>query len=491
MPKIFLAGLFHETNTFVERHTPLSDFQITRGPDILDFLGGGSPMDGFLESANAYGWDVVPAVDYRAAPSGPLTDETFETYWSEFKPLLIAAIADGLDAIYLVLHGAMVTATHRDAEGELLARIRQIPGAENLPLVAVLDLHVNISPGMATHATALVPYLENPHTDARATAVRAAKHLHHILTTGVRPRIFLRHSRILLAPPATGTAGPIMEPLERLAREMETSNGHLEVGIGAGFSHADTPDTGLSFWVVSDRSEDLCLAALDRLDRNAQTLARANPGRDWDLDEALDAILAERKFPALLVEPADNIGGGTAGDCTSILRALLARQTGPCGVILNDPDAVTRLRATDVGDSIRLPLGGRGSSFDPGPVELEVTLQRITDGGFELEDKQSHMASMVGSRFEMGPCAVVTHGAITILLTSRPTAPMDLGQWRSQGIDPETFEIIAVKAAVAHRRAYDPIAKSSFTVRSPGPCSSDLRSLPYKYLRRPIYPLDD
>jgi microcystin degradation protein MlrC len=68
---------------------------------------------------------------------------------------------------------------------------------------------------------------------------------------------------------------------------------------------------------------------------------------------------------------------------------------------------------------------------------------------------------------------------------------MDLGQWRSQGIDPEKLSVIGVKAAVGHRRAYEPIASSSFTVATRGPCTSDLTQLPYQKIRRPVFPLDN
>ena len=98
---------------------------------------------------------------------------------------------------------------------------------------------------------------------------------------------------------------------------------------------------------------------------------------------------------------------------------------------------------------------------------------------------------MCGARFDMGRSAVVRHAGVTVLLTSRKTPPFDLGQWRSQGIEPTQLFVIGVKAAVAHRRAYDPIAKASYTVDTPGPCSSNLRALPYRHIRRPVFPLDD
>ena len=71
-----------------------------------------------------------------------------------------------------------------------------------------------------------------------------------------------------------------------------------------------------------------------------------------------------------------------------------------------------------------------------------------------------------------------------VVLTERKTPPFDLGQFRSQGIVPEELSVIGVKAAVAHRRAYDKIAAHMFWVDTPGPCSSNLKSLPYEHLQR-------
>lgn len=487
--RVFLAGLFHETNTFVEKPTQLGDFQIARDEELRSFLGNDSPMDGFLRSALEYGWDVVPGLDYRATPSGPLADDVFETYWNELEARLKPALAEGLQAIFLILHGAMATESIPDVEGELLARIRSLAGAEKLPLFAVLDLHANVSERMTKHASALIPYRENPHIDARQTATRAARLLWKALTKRTIPATHYLHSRILLAPPSTGTADKPMRQLNQMARDLEQSGGHWEIGVAPGFAHADTPDTGLSFWVVSEKPEISCHRALEALFAEARALSREVSTAEWELKDAISAIEKDRKFPALLVEPADNIGGGTAGDATFILRAL--KETSfKSGVIINDPTAVEVLKTHQPGDSVRVSLGGRGFSGDPGPVDLEVMLTRLSDGTFELEDKQSHLASMCGSTILMGPSAVVQHGSVTILITTHQTPPFDLGQWRSQGVEPKNLEVIGVKAAVAHRRAYDKIASASYTVSTPGPCTSNLQSLPYKKIRRPIFPLD-
>ena len=119
--------------------------------------------------------------------------------------------------------------------------------------------------------------------------------------------------------------------------------------------------------------------------------------------------------------------------------------------------------------------------MDAGPVTLEVELVSSSDGRFELEDKKSHLASLYGDRFDMGRCAVVQAKGIRILLTTNRTPPFDLGQWRSQGIDPATLKFIVVKASVAHRRAYAPITSRSLVVDTPGPTSNDLSRFEYEF----------
>jgi microcystin degradation protein MlrC len=200
--------------------------------------------------------------------------------------------------------------------------------------------------------------------------------------------------------------------------------------------------------------------------------------------------LAAAREPVILVEPADNIGGGAPGDGTGILRALLRRRVPRSLVVIADAESVQALAGLAPGGTRSLHIGGRGSRLDPGPVEAEATFVSRSDGRFVLEDKQSHMASMNGVNIDMGPSAVVRVGGTTILLTSRKTAPFDLGQLRSQGLEPRDFAVIGVKAAVAHRRAYDRVSRTSHYVDTPGPCSSNLATFPFRQLRRPVFPLD-
>lgn len=490
MPRILLAGLFHETHTFLDGTTGLESFAIRRGAEILEAKGDASPFGGVLDLAEEFGWQVLPVVDYRALPGAMVEDAVVEAFWADFTRLASPHLRQGVDGIYLVLHGAMVSQSHEDVEGMLLERLRALPGAEDAPVFGVFDLHANFTPRMTMHADCLVAYRENPHTDAREAACAAALLLQRCLVTGARPRQESRLLPLLWPPTGTGTAHDPMRTLEALARAIENEPGVWSASVVAGFSFADTGCAGVSFVLCGD-ADALLSGHLDRLARAAWALREKGLVTEPPAREVLPGLLPAQPGLTVLVEPSDNIGGGAPGDGTGLLRAFLDHDLPNAALCLADPGAVAALAGLPPGARLRLALGGKGSRLDPGPVELEVELVSLSDGKFELEDKQSHLASMNGDCFDMGPSAVVRHRGLTLLLTSVKTPPFDLGQWRSQGLDPAAFSFIGVKAAVAHRRAYDPIAARMLWVDTPGPCSSRLEGLPYRRLRRPVWPLDD
>lgn len=490
--RVLFAGLFHETNTFVEQTTSLGEFEIRRGEELPRCAGDSSPLGGALEAAEQFGWTVLPAVDFRAAPGGVVEDEVIETFWREFSGFVDAQRTAGIDAIYFVLHGAMVAQSILDVEGEILERTRRLPGLAHAPVFGVFDLHANFTRRMAEHSNCLVAYRENPHTDARQAAQRAAALLERSFKTGKIPRTYWSHPPLIWPPTGTGTASEPMRSLETMARQFEDERKEMwAANVMAGFSFADIPESGVSFSIVTTGPESEALAQLAQLSDLALANREAGNVVEPAMDQVMPRIITSSGGLTVLVEPSDNIGAGAPGDGTGILRALVQHRVSNAAVSLNDPEAARHFDGAPIGTTTTLFLGGKGSSLDPGPIELEVELVSRSDGKFQLEDKQSHLASIAGDSFDMGSCAVVRHKGILILLTSRRTPPFDLGQWRSQGIDPAKLKVIGVKAAVAHRRAYDPIAARMFWVDTPGPCRSNLETLPYRRVRRPIYPLDD
>jgi microcystin degradation protein MlrC len=489
--RVLVAGIYHETHTFLDGRTGLEDFLIRRGNEMLTTEGDDSPLGGFLEFARQHNWDVVPLADYRATPGPTVTDSVLDSFWKDIETRALPALQQGIDTIFLVLHGAMVCESYVDVEGEVLERIRRLPGAASLPLFGVFDLHANVSPRMMSLSNGLVAYRENPHTDARESAQRAAALMARAWERKELPRMRFARAPIVWPPPGTGTANDPMRALEAAARKIESASAKVwAVNIAAGFSFADTPDTGVSVSIVTTGNDDEADRQLQTLVELAWSMRQTGNVTEPPLADAMDQLVKNQPGLTLLIEPSDNIGGGAPGNSTWVLRALVERQIANAAVAIYDPASVSRAAPLPLGSRVALDIGGTGNPFSP-PLPLEVEVISRSSGRFKLEDPHSHLASMCGGSYEMGPCAVVRRDGITILLTSRRTPPFDLGQWRSQGIEPAQLSVIGVKAAVAHRRAYDPITARSYYVDTPGPCSSNLRTFPYKRIRRPIFPLDE
>lgn len=491
-PRILFGSIFHETHTFLEGTTPWSKFTVTRGEEILQKLGDGSPTDGFLQVAQDAGLEIVPLLDVRCLPCETVEDQVFEQFWSEYAPRATEEIAKGIDAFYLVLHGGMCTETIRDPEGEFLSRIRSLPGAAEIPIFGVFDLHANLSLRTFQLSQSLVSYRNNPHNDSRESAMRAAQIMVDALTTKRIPRTLGCQIPLLLPPPATGTDDDPMKALEARARQLEEQHPDiLVINIVGGFAFADSHDTGVSLSAIYHGNDDtLARSVLTEVADLAWSMKEKAQINYPTADELLAELEPDPAGPTLLVEPADNIGGGAPGDCTGVLRAFLKHGTKNALLSINDPEAVATLADAQPGETRTLALGGKGSRLDPGPVMLEVTFVSRSDGKFTLVDRHSHLASMGGVNIDMQNSAVVRTGDLTILLTSRKTPPFDLGQYRSQGIEPKDFDFIGVKAAVGHRQGYDPITAQSYWVDTPGPCRSELTSFPWQEIRRPMYPLD-
>jgi len=373
----------------------------------------------------------------------------------------------------------------------LMARIRATPGAEKLPMYCVGDLHATLTPRMGALSDCMIFYRECPHTDAYDSAVLSSELLARCLKTGVRPKHLVLVTPIVWPPTGTGTRDGPMRALEDAARRMEKDiPGVLAVNIVGGYAFSDVPNAGVAFSIITEGDAGCAQEGLRELAGIAWEMRQGGIPHQHDLDQVVRDFKPGGKGPVLLVEPADNIGGGAPGDGTDVMRALLKYDVQGAGVAIADPESVAALQRITIGQKMTLAVGGKGSPLDPGPVTLEVELISRSDGVFELEDKNSHLVGSLGKIINMGPSAVVKHRGLTILLTSRKLPPFDLGQWRSQGINPEDLSMIGVKAAVGHRVAYGKIAAGEFTVNTSGPCTSDITRLPYTKLRRPVFPLD-
>jgi microcystin degradation protein MlrC len=203
------------------------------------------------------------------------------------------------------------------------------------------------------------------------------------------------------------------------------------------------------------------------------------------VQQAVAEARASSEFPVILVDAADNIGGGTPGDGTRILAELLAQQAEDAVVTIADRESVANCFEARPGDAVSLVVGGRYDRNHGEPVRVEGRIRLLSDGVYH------HTGSyMTGLRVEMGRTAVVKSGGVEIVLMERKAMPFDAEQLRCVGINPQRQRIIAVKSAIAWKAAYGDIARKVIAVDTPGLCSANLSLFTYQNRPQPMWPLE-
>ena len=489
---MLVAGLSHQTNSFVDGRTGIEDFKVLRGREMLRAEVDDSPLTDVAQVARERDWEILPVVDMRAMPGAKVADAVVDLFWAEFRAVADAEAEEGVDGIFLVLHGSMVSESLPDVEGEMLRRIRGIEHLSDAPVCGVMDQHANFTEAMGRQSDGLIAHRESPSRDGRETAGLAAATLDGLMRTEERPATVWDHPPIMWAPSRTATDGGPMLALEKRAREMEAELPDvLAVNVLSGFPHADVPEAGVAFSAVTTGDMELTRGALRELNVMVSASREEGTPRLTTLEEAMARLEGHTESPVLLVEPSDAVETGAAGDATRVLRALVERDVPNAGVVIDDPETVTFLESAGPGEVRGVEIGGKSGQVGSEPLPLEVEVVSRSDGRFVPEWPPGCPLFLApdGSA-DMGPCALVRHGGTLVLLTSRRTPPFDLGQWRSQGVEPEDLFAIGVKAAAEHRGAYGSIARAGYVLDLPGPCAEDLRRLPFENVSRPVYPLD-
>ena len=490
-PRIAIGGILHETHTFMERATTLADFagqSLHIGADLITTMRASrSGIGGMIDRAADAGWQLLPTLYAAAMPGGTVTAAAYQELLSELQGRLEASMP--VDGVLLALHGAMVAEGELDAEGDIVARMRALVG-EATPIVVLLDMHGNISPRLVELADVLLAYDTNPHIDAYARGVEAAEIMARLLRREVRPTPAFARPALLLAAQSTGTAAAPLAPVHARAAEIEARDDVICIAVMAGFAYADTPFTGPSIIVTTDDNPELAAAYADELSALLYEQRSEALPNFLAPAEAVRLASSREQGPVILVDSADNIGGGTTGDGTDALAAMLAQDVNEGTIVLADAEAVDICWRAGQAARVTLDVGGKVDAWHGRPVTVTGRVRALSDGVFECEMPDNHFASFYGGTVHMGRCAWLRVNGVNILLTERKTPPLDLAQLRHIGIIPESQRMIVVKSAVAYRAAYMPIASEAIELDTAGLCSANLSRFPYRHLQRPVFPLD-
>jgi len=486
-PRVAIAELSHETNAFARTRVDLAYAErcgIARGAAVIErSRGTATVLAGFVDAAGEHALELVPLLAVWITPAGVVTSEAYEALVGELVERLQAA--GPVDAVLLSLHGAMVAEHVRDADGELLRRVRAVVGV-SVPVVAVLDLHANISPLMVEQADLLIGYHTYPHVDQRERGRQAGALLTQLLRRAVRPTPALVKPPLLPPSQRMTTDRPPMRLLVERAAALEHEPGVLDVTIAGGFPPADVPEAGLSVLVTTDDDPALAERLAQELAAQAWELRHEFLGGVASWDEAAAAIRAIERGPLVLVDIADNPWSGGPGDSVELLRFLLREGVRPAALaMVRDPEVVDQCFRVGIGGSVEALLGGKTDDLHGPPLLVRGTVRVLSDGRY-VSSGPVH----AGVTVDLGRTVVLRVDGIDVLVTERAESPVDLALFRVHGIEPTAQRVIALKGKGHFRAAFEPIAERIVLVEGPGITGSDLRRLPFQHIRRPIWPLD-
>ncbi len=487
-----VAMMQHETNTFSTLPTDLAAFGSSVGlkapPAGEQAVGIYGAVDfafaGMLDVARAHGADCVVPVTAYAEPSGKVDDDAFDFICKQ----ICDAVKQGCDAVLLDLHGAMVTQSFDDGEGELLRRIREVsPG---IMIAVALDFHTNLTATMVENCNIIDGYRTYPHIDMYATGERAVRSLFHCLDHGITTRMSWQALPMMTHMINQTPLHQPMKDIMDLAIEAVESTDILNASVFGGFPLADIPHVSLSVLVVEPVENYLGQGLVRKLCAMAW---KRRHDFIFDPEPLADSIRTARQFeryPVVIADHGDNCGAGGNSDDLSVLDEMLKQ--GCSSIIAGpfwDPTAVDQMIACGEGNEITLTIGGNTSVPAIGQVGHSIsctgTVRKITDGRFIIKGPMQ-----TGLEVNLGRTAVLDIGAARIVLSEERWEPYDPGCFTHAGLDPESCQFILVKSRQHFRAGFEPLASHIVLAAGPGVCSSDYGQFDFKHLVKPIFPLD-
>jgi len=496
LPRIALIGMHLESNSFAPPTTE-SDFRrlcYLEGEAIVVEAAKAAPampleVPGFVDELArlSFGWEPVPILVTGAEPGGPVEHGFFEDCLRRIVDGLKAA--GGIDAVYLTNHGAMTSTAEFDPDGVLYAAIRACIG--QVPFVASVDLHANISNRMIDSVDAFVSYRTNPHVDQRERGAECARHVVELLQGGRSATALVR----LPLTPASVTlltaTGPYADLMDEAEARMDADARLMNLSVVGGFVFSDTPKNGVAIVATSRESATHARAA-------ALDLAqRAWAGRErfvrtlTPISEAVAlarAAAARERTPVIFADSGDNPGGGGRGNTTELLRALLA--AGATGVLYGnfvDPALAADAHSRGVGARFDAEFNRTGSDRFGERFAAPARVLSVTDGRVV-----GRRGIYSGRSVALGPTAALDLGGIVVVVASERKQCADPVFFTMHGLDVAQATTVVVKSRGHFRAGFDLHFRPEnvFEIDTGGLTAPVLERIEFRHLPRPAFPLD-
>ena len=484
--RIALIHIGQETNDFNPVPTTLRDYEafgIVEGEAIIDTFRGVGEIGGFLDVIETSGHAItmVPIVRGWAVAGGRITQDAYRFF--EQKIRLGLQAAGPFDALTLQLHGACAADGIDDVEGAQLQTCRDVLGP-NVPIVLGLDHHGNVTKKMVALSTAIVGHRTQPH-DPYDTGRIGAEVMLRILYGGAHPVMAWRKLPLLSHQEQFLTAqGPMKTWFDR-ARAMEADPRVLQASNYPMQPWLDVAEGGWSTVVVTDNDQPLAESLADELADLAWSLRAEFQKKDAvPIDDAVRMADQAASGLVVLSDTGDTVFGGSSGDSNLILESILRLGIhSPVLMPLIEPETVATLVAAGEGAKVTLAVGGHSAPKFFKPLMVTGTVGRIHRGMVPLRNYYQ-------AEIDMGCTVVFQVGPVTMLVSEYRGVAGNLPDvYEFMGIDPRQYKMAVLKTA-SNFQYFAALSSQVIRVDTTGPGQSDVLSLPWERLPRPVYPLD-
>ena len=476
LPRIAITGLAIESSTFSPAKTTEEAFHAYYGEDVFQYFPFLKSPDSTLRNQATY----FPAVKGHAIPGGIVTREAYESLMIKTLNRLKENLP--YDGLFFDIHGAMSVEGLDDPEADMLKRIRNVVGY-NCVVSTCMDLHGNVSEALAKETDLMTCYRLAPHEDAFESKKRALVNLIERLKNGKGKPVYKAWVPIPILLPGEKTSTRI-EPGKSLYAKVAPiakKEGVIDAGIWVGYAWADEPRNHAVVMVTGDEKSEV--------KSSVEKLAK----RFWDVrhefefvaptlafDDALQKAINSDKKPFMLSDMGDNPTAGGAGDVTWTLKELLNNKA-----FKNDkgkhliyasipgPKLIEEALKVGVGGKVKAYVGAEVDNRYAPPILLEGVVTAIRKG-----DKNAEVE------------VVIKTGSISVIVTKKRKPYHYEKDFTQLDLNPREADIVVVKIGYLVPELYN-MRGDWVMALTPGGVDQDLERLPYKHIKRPMFPLDN
>jgi microcystin degradation protein MlrC len=479
--KAFVAAFYCETNTFSPLPCGWQSFREQmlyrpgEHPDMLHEVT--APLWALRQRARKSGWTVVEGTCAYAKPSAPIQRSVYESIRDEILEQLKAAMP--LDMVVLSLHGAMMADGYLDSEGDIAARVRAIVG-DKVAIGMLLDPHCHLSQAKLDNCDIVILLKESPHTDFAARSEELLDLLAARVAGRIKPRNSVFDCRMIDLFVTT------MQPMRSYVDELLNLEGHdgvLSISVAHGMELGDSPDMGAKVLVVTNDAPEYGDKLAEELGQKLFALRGRCMPHFLSEDEALAIATSAKSGPLVLADSSDNPGAGAAGDSTFLLSGLMARgERDICIGPIWDPIAVRLAFEAGVGARLPMRIAGKMGPESGNPIDAQVEVLAVDENACQ---------TWAGTRLSVGRAAAIRFDGVEAVINDTRTQAFGFDLFTNLGVNPAAHKIIILKSTMSFLTSFKPYVGDVFFVRARGSGDHDMKRRSYKYLRRPIWPLDD